>query len=83
MIFRLATLFLVVTLTELYLLSQFSVWTGSAVYMIALVLLTSIIGAWLAKQQGLSTLRRIQQTLHPRILFPEPTVLRRWLSRRL
>lgn len=58
---RLAVLFVAVPFIELYLLLELTNYTGSAVATFGLVIFTGILGAWLAKQQGLSTLRRIQQ----------------------
>ena len=60
---RLAVLFIVVPLVELYLLFQLTDWTGSPAATIGLVLFTGVLGAWLAKQQGLSTLRKIQTAM--------------------
>ena len=63
MLAKLAVLFIVVPLVELYLLFQVNEWTGSPIATIGLILLTGILGAWLAKQQGLQTIRRIQQAM--------------------
>ena len=63
MLTRLAILFIVIPLVELYLLFQLNTWTGSPITTICLILFTGVLGAWLAKQQGLSTISRIQQAL--------------------
>jgi UPF0716 protein FxsA len=57
---RLVVLFVAVPLVELYLLFRLNDWTGSPIATIGLILFTGFLGAWLARQQGLSTLRRIQ-----------------------
>ena len=62
MLFRLAAVFVLVPLAELALL----VWLGGRVGLlptIALVVVTGILGAALARQQGLATWRRFQQAL--------------------
>lgn len=60
---RLVILFVTVPLIELYLLFRINDWTGSAITTIGLVLLTGFLGAWFAKQQGLSTIMKIQLAL--------------------
>ena len=60
MLARLFALFVCVPLVELYLLFKLHEWTGSALLTIGLILFTGFLGAWLAKQQGLSTIRKIQ-----------------------
>ena len=55
-------LFLVVPLAEIYLLIQAGGAIG-ALNTVALVVLTAVVGAWLLRQQGLATLRRVQQDL--------------------
>ena len=59
---RLLVLFVVVPLVELYLLYRIALLTNFPTT-VGLVLFTGILGAWLAKQQGLSTLHRIQRSL--------------------
>ena len=63
MLARLVVLFIAVPLVELYLLLRINEWTGSAITTIGLILFTGVLGAWLAKQQGISTLTRIQRAL--------------------
>jgi UPF0716 protein FxsA len=58
----LALLFLVVPLVELAVIIQIGQWLGVA-DTIALLVLMSVAGAWLAKREGLAVLRRIQQQL--------------------
>lgn len=60
---RLAILFITTTLTELYLLLRLNEWTGSAITTIGLILFTGCLGAWLTKQQGLSTVMKIQKAM--------------------
>lgn len=60
---RLVALFVIVPVVELSLLFRLHEWTGNIVYTIGLILFTGFLGAWLAKQQGLSTLTRIQQAM--------------------
>lgn len=60
MLARLVALFVCVPLVELYLLFKLHEWTESALLTIGLILLTGFLGAWLAKQQGLSTIQKIQ-----------------------
>ena len=57
-----ATLFLVVPIIEIYLLIQVGQVIGAG-WTILLVVLTAVIGVWLLKIQGLSTLTRAQQKL--------------------
>ena len=61
MFLRLAILFVSIPLIEVYLLLRLNEFTGNAFTTIGLILLTGIVGAWLAKQQGLSTVQRIQK----------------------
>lgn len=58
---RLVFLFVSIPLIELYLLLQLNELTGNAFLTIGLILFTGVVGAWLAKQQGLSTISRIQK----------------------
>lgn len=62
MFVRLLILFVVVPIVEFYVLFKLATWTSFGAT-VALVLLTGVLGAWLAKRQGLSTLRRIQREL--------------------
>ncbi len=55
-------LFLVVPLAEIYLLIQAGGVIG-ALNTVALVVFTAVVGAWMLRQQGLATLRRVQQSL--------------------
>ncbi|MDH3389645.1 MAG: FxsA family protein [Gammaproteobacteria bacterium] len=57
-----ATLFLVVPIIEIYLLIQVGQVIGAG-WTILLVVLTAVIGVWLLRIQGLSTLTRAQQKL--------------------
>ncbi|MCG6968337.1 MAG: FxsA family protein [Gammaproteobacteria bacterium] len=56
-------LFLAIPLLEIYLLIQVGGVIG-APWTIFLVVFTAVLGAWLLRIQGFSTLRRIQQTLN-------------------
>lgn len=60
---RLLVLFVTIPLIELYLLLKVNELTGSAVTTIGLILFTGALGAWLAKQQGLSTINKIQRAM--------------------
>ncbi len=62
MFFRLLLLFTVVPLIELALLIEIGNHVGLPAT-IALVILTGVVGAWLAKSQGLKTLARLQGEL--------------------
>lgn len=57
-----AIIFLVVPIIEIYLLIQVGQVIGAG-WTILLVVLTAVIGVWLLKLQGLSTLSRAQQKL--------------------
>jgi UPF0716 protein FxsA len=58
----LAVLFIAVPLAELYVIIQVGQAIG-ALDTLALLILISIVGAWLAKREGLGVLRRIQRSL--------------------
>lgn len=58
---RLALLFVTIPLVELFLLFRLNDLTGNAFTTIGLIVFTGFLGAWLAKQQGLSTVARIQK----------------------
>ena len=60
---RLFVLFVTIPLIELYLLFRLYDFTQSAVSTIGLIVITGMLGAWLAKQQGLSTISKIQRTM--------------------
>jgi len=62
MFFRLALLFVLVPLVELMLLVQMGRWIG-LLPTVALVVLTGILGAALARLQGLATLIRFRQAV--------------------
>ena len=55
-------LFVVVPIVELYVLVQVASWIG-ALPAIALVLLVSFAGAWVAKREGVGVARRVQEQL--------------------
>jgi UPF0716 protein FxsA len=55
----LALLFLVVPFAELYVLIRVGQWIG-ALPTIALLVLVSVLGAWLVKREGMGVLRRAQ-----------------------
>ncbi|HVM52433.1 MAG TPA: FxsA family protein [Acidimicrobiales bacterium] len=59
----LALLFIVVPLVELYVIIQVGQSIG-ALNVIGLLIVMSIAGGWLMKQQGLGVLRRVQDQLH-------------------
>ncbi|SDN77092.1 FxsA family protein [Halobacillus aidingensis] len=43
------------------------IWTGNLIgpiWVILLIILTGVLGAWLAKKQGLETIRNFQQSVH-------------------
>jgi len=56
----LVALFIVVPLVEIAVIIQVGSWIG-VLETIALLLLVSIVGAWLVKQQGLGVMRRIMR----------------------
>ncbi|HEX9969497.1 MAG TPA: FxsA family protein [Acidimicrobiales bacterium] len=58
----LALLFLVVPFAELYVLLQVGQWIGVG-ETIALLVVVSVVGAWLVKREGLGVLRRAQARL--------------------
>lgn len=58
----LALVFLVVPLAELAVIIQVGQWLGVADTLVLLVVI-SVVGAWLAKREGLGVLRRIQGQL--------------------
>lgn len=58
----LALVFLVVPLAELAVILQVGQWLGVANTLVLLVLV-SVVGAWMAKREGLGVLRRIRQQL--------------------
>ena len=58
----LALLFLVVPIAELAVLIRVGQWIG-VLNTIGVLILVSLVGAWLAKREGLSVLRRIQRQL--------------------
>ena len=60
MLFRLFLLFTVVPSVELYLLFKLAAAMGAA-ETVALVIVTGIVGSWLAKREGLSVVTRITQ----------------------
>ena len=62
MFLRLLLLFTVVPLVELFLLVKLGTVVGVGPT-IALVIFTGILGAWLARQQGLDVLRRVNEDL--------------------
>lgn len=59
----LALLFIVVPLVELYVIIQVGQSIG-ALNVIGLLIVMSVAGGWLMKQQGLGVLRRVQDQLH-------------------
>ena len=62
MFLRLLLLFTIVPLVELFLLVKLGTVVGVGPT-IALVIFTGILGAWLARQQGLGVLRRLSEDL--------------------
>lgn len=54
--------FFLIPLVEIYLLIQIGSWIGAA-WTITLVVATAVVGAYLVKAQGLSTLQRVQASL--------------------
>lgn len=63
MLGRLALLFIIVPMIELYLLIQAGIWLGNGWIIVALVLITGVGGAALAKAQGLGVLHRMRHSL--------------------
>lgn len=62
MLARLFLLFTITTLVEMVLLIQLGKWMGLAATL-ALVIVTGMVGAWLARREGTRALRAIQQQL--------------------
>ena len=62
MFLRLLLLFTIVPLVELFLLVKLGTVVGVAPT-VALVIFTGVLGAWLARQQGLGVLRRLSEDL--------------------
>ncbi len=62
MVGLLALLFLVVPIAELAVIIQVGQWLGVA-DTLALLILISVVGAWLAKREGIGVWRRIQRQL--------------------
>lgn len=62
MIFRLLLLFIIVPLLELGILLYLSSLIGW-LETLAIVIVTGVVGTWLARRQGVQTLRRIQREL--------------------
>lgn len=62
MFVRLALLFTVVPLAELYLLIEVGRFIGVAATVL-IVVLTGVLGAWLARRQGLAVFRQVQTSL--------------------
>ena len=60
---RLLLLFTLVPLAELYLLFQITAWWDSPQYTFALIIITGVVGASLARWQGARTWFRLQQDL--------------------
>jgi UPF0716 protein FxsA len=63
MLIRLAMLFILLPLVELALLMFISARLHSWLVTMALVILTGIVGAWLARREGLNCYRRVQQQM--------------------
>lgn len=61
----LAILFIVVPLAELYVILQVGQTIG-ALETIGLLILISVVGAWLAKREGIGVIRRIQRSIEAR-----------------
>lgn len=62
MFFKLLIAFIIVPLVELFLLLQIAEWTSIGAT-IALVILTGILGSWLARREGASAWRRFREAL--------------------
>lgn len=62
MLFRLLLLFIVVPFVELALLMKLAQLEGIP-FTLALVVITGVIGTWLARSQGIKTLHRIRESL--------------------
>ena len=71
MLFRLFLLFTLVPLVELCLLLVLADWLGWQ-FTLALVILTGVLGAWLARQQGLRCWRRVHETMAARQIPGDP-----------
>ena len=61
MLIRLAMLFILLPLVELALLLYINKLFASLMATLALVILTGVVGAWLARREGLNCYRRVQQ----------------------
>lgn len=63
MLARLLALFIIVPAVEIALLVKVHEFTGNILYTFGLILFTGFLGAWLTRQQGLSTLTKIQTAM--------------------
>ena len=68
MLIRLAMLFILLPLVELALLMYISRQFASPMGTLALVILTGVVGAWLARREGLNCYRRVQQQVSQGLL---------------
>lgn len=62
MLLRLALLFVLIPLVELALLFEIAAQTGAA-FTLGLVIVTGVLGAWLARREGTACLRRVRAEL--------------------
>ena len=70
MLFKLILLLTVVPLVEFYLLWELTQLTGSFAVTVGIILLTGVLGAFLARMQGLRVLSRVQEELRRGVLPP-------------
>jgi UPF0716 protein FxsA len=70
MFFKLFVAFAILPVLEIYVLIQVGTRVGAANTVI-LVLLSALIGAWLARQQGMRTLLKIRENMHQGIMPAE------------
>lgn len=70
MFFRLLLAFTIIPVAELYLLITVGSYIG-ALTTIAIVILTGVLGAYLARMEGLATMMRVQQNLNQGVMPAE------------
>ena len=63
MLFRLIVLLTLVPFIELYLLFKLTDYWGNFAYTVALIVFTGVLGAWLARHEGMRALGRIRSEL--------------------
>jgi UPF0716 protein FxsA len=73
MFFRIISLFVIIPLVELYLLLRVGSVIGAGPT-VGIVIVTGIAGGWMARRQGFTVWRRIQESLNQGVLPTQPLV---------